>query len=298
MQEAPPHPLSRAFVRCIVAQPFAGSEGSQSASVGARSALQAVRCALQRSLVELKLLNAAGAGAIDWAQIFINNVAAVAMGAAASKEALGTALRLEAAAMLEQYAAQLRRLAIAELCMRLRCVQGPDSVQAWRIVISLPSGAQLRHAHPVADALTSCTMACRTSCRFCSSACAQRTATCSLSMCSVDLQGMSTGSAPFVFCARCLSYTLALLCCALSTHLHNMVPPALRQPAQLLGRMERQCLSALRPCSRCSSGVCAPGAMQQRTAMTSLQCLRMQFALRGRAMAQQRPQRQVAAQHT
>jgi hypothetical protein len=101
-----------------------------------------MRLPLQRCLVELKLLNAAGAGAIDWAQIFINSVAAVSLGAATAKEALGTALRLEAAAMLEQYAAQLRQLAIAELCLRLRCAQGPDRVQAWRIVVSLPSGAQ------------------------------------------------------------------------------------------------------------------------------------------------------------
>jgi hypothetical protein len=144
MQEAPPHPLGRAFIRCAdYACALTTGKTGRTTQETAHVVVQAAHQQLQQCFAALRLLHSTGAGAIDWAQICVNVLAATPPASATSNAAFGNALRLAAAAMLETCAAQLRQLAVAEWCLRLCCTPAPDGVQAWRIVVSLPTGALL-----------------------------------------------------------------------------------------------------------------------------------------------------------
>lgn len=78
-------------------------------------------------------------GGVDWAHIFLSILPALPLNVAQQDESrVGAALRAAAAAVIGKHAAALRHAAVAEWCVRLRC---PGGAPAWRVVVSLPSGA-------------------------------------------------------------------------------------------------------------------------------------------------------------
>lgn len=135
--------LKRVFARGVVRQLgrpdlLAATYGGNSAAV-AKAAMQEVGSSIESALTEFEraaYIGESGSKA-DWAHIFVNVIAPVALGDEGDQMKVALALRAAAATLTAHNISRLRNSSVAQWELRLRTV---GNKAAWRVIVSVPTG--------------------------------------------------------------------------------------------------------------------------------------------------------------